>query len=229
MAEILLVDDERVLREGLNAQLVGEGFEVRTARDGEEAVAKFAERRPDLVLLDVMMPKMNGFRACEEIRRQDALVPIVFLTAKDSEADQVRGIGLGADDYISKDAGESLLVARIRRALERSAVVAKMAAEVGHARLELGRISVDLESLVVYDGDVGIEHLTKTEAGILKILGSERGRYFSLDELITGLRGGGFACVDSMVYVHVFRLRQKLGAAADMIVQERGTGYCLSK
>ena len=90
MAEILIADDERLIREGMKALFVGEGFSVRTARDGEDALKKFAESRPDLVLLDVMMPKANGFRACEEIRRRDRLVPIVFLTAKDSEADQVR-------------------------------------------------------------------------------------------------------------------------------------------
>ena len=88
MAEILVVDDERVLRDGIKAVLSGEGFEVRTARDGEEALRKIAEKRPDLVLLDVMMPKMNGFRCCEKIRGTDRILPIIFLTAKDAEADQ---------------------------------------------------------------------------------------------------------------------------------------------
>ena len=111
MAEILLADDERAVREGLKAMLVGEGFSVRTARDGADALAKFAEKRPDAVLLDVMMPKMNGFMACRQMRELDSLVPVVFLTAKDSEADQVRGMGLGADDFISKSAGDEVLLA----------------------------------------------------------------------------------------------------------------------
>ena len=84
MAEILVVDDERVIREGLKGLLSGEGFAVRTARDGEDALRKISERAPDLVLLDVMMPKMNGFRTCEEIRKTDAALPVIFLTAKDS-------------------------------------------------------------------------------------------------------------------------------------------------
>ena len=100
-----------MLREGLKAMLFGEGHAVRTARDGEDALRKISERAPDLVLLDVMMPKMNGFKTCEEIRKADRAVPVIFLTAKDSEADQVRGLGLGADDYVSKDAGETLLLA----------------------------------------------------------------------------------------------------------------------
>lgn len=229
MAEILLVDDERVLREGLKAQLVGEGFEVRTARDGEEAVAKFAERRPDLVLLDVMMPKMNGFKACEAIRAADEFVPIIFLTAKDSEADQVRGIGLGADDYISKDAGESLLMARIRRVLQRAEASARSVSANAGSIISLGRISVDANSLAVIENDREVAHLTKTEAGILVILNSERGRYFSLDELISRLRGDGYACEDSLVYSHVSHLRNKLGAASELILQKRSCGYCLVK
>lgn len=119
MAEILIVDDERVVREGLRQTLLGEGYAVRTARDGEDALRKIGEARPDAVLLDVMMPKMNGFRCCEEIRKADALLPVVFLTAKDSEADQIRGLGLGGDSYVSKASSEALLLTCVRRVLER--------------------------------------------------------------------------------------------------------------
>ena len=140
MAEILLADDERAVREGLKALLVGEGFSVRTARDGADAVAKFSEKRPDAVLLDVMMPKSNGFKACEEMRALDPLVPVVFLTAKDSEADQIRGMGLGADDFISKSAGEEVLLARLRRALARAEAFTAAGREARVIRL--GRVSV---------------------------------------------------------------------------------------
>ncbi|MBR4938873.1 MAG: response regulator, partial [Kiritimatiellae bacterium] len=91
VAEILLVDDERTVREGLKRMLECEGFAVRTARDGADALVKFAQKRPDAILLDVMMPKLNGFAVCAEIRKTDALLPVVFLTAKDSEADEIRG------------------------------------------------------------------------------------------------------------------------------------------
>ena len=229
MAEILIVDDERVLREGLKAMLSGEGFAVRTARDGEDALRKISEKASDLVLLDVMMPKMNGFRTCEEIRKADCAVPIIFLTAKDSEADQVRGLGLGADDYVSKDAGEAVLLARINRALARAenfgAVVAKRETEP----IRLGKVRVDPKSFSVLDPSGEIAHLTKTEADILKLLDSERGAFFSVERLISELRGQGFACEDSMLYSHVSHLRRKLGPAGDLISSSRKAGYCLAR
>ena len=229
MAEILIVDDERVMREGLQAMLAGEGFAVRTARDGEDALKKISEKVPDLVLLDVMMPKMNGFRTCEEIRRGNPTVPVIFLTAKDSEADQVRGIGLGADDYISKDAGEPVLLARINRALARTATFGESMAKREAQPIRLGKVCVDLKSLSVSGPDGEIARLTKTEADILKLLDSERGEFFSSDWIVSELRGQGFACEDSLVYSHVSRLRRKLGPAGDLISSSRSSGYRLVK
>ena len=221
MSEILLVDDERVMREGLKAVLSGEGFAVRTARDGDEALRKIAERRPDLVLLDVMMPKMNGFRACEEIRRGDRTLPVIFLTAKDSEADQVRGIGLGGDDYVSKDAGEAVLLARIRRALARAEDYDRSESVV-----RLGKVSANLESLVVAEGGREVP-LTRSEGDLLRLLLSRPGQFLTKDELVAGLRGNGFACEDTLVYSHVHNLRKKLGSAADSLVCDRRSGYKL--
>ena len=221
MADILIVDDERVLREGLKAMLAGEGHAVHTARDGEDALRKISERAPDLVLLDVMMPKMNGFKACEEIRKADRTLPVIFLTAKDSEADQVRGIGLGADDYISKDAGEAVLLARVNRALARTEDYNRIPAS-----LVLGKFKVDFDKMLVTGGAEAV-HLTPTEGNILRLLASDRGRYFSKDEIIAGLRGKGYACEDSMVYSHVCHLRHKLGAAADFLPSDRLLGYKL--
>lgn len=219
MAEILIVDDERVLREGLKAMLSGEGFEVRTARDGEDALRKISERAPDLVLLDVMMPRMNGFRTCEEMRKADRTMPVIFLTAKDSEADQVRGIGLGADDYISKGAGESVLLARIRRALERAEDYDRPG-EV----LELGKVRVNFETLAVeHDGTKTL--LTRTQGDILRLLSSAPGKFFSKDEIIVSLRGRGYACADGLVYSHVYNLRGKLGPAGGCIICDRRSGY----
>ena len=226
MAEILIADDERLIREGLKALFVGEGFSARTARDGEDALKKFAERRPDLVLLDVMMPKANGFKACEEIRRLDRLVPVVFLTAKDSEADEVRGIGLGADDYVSKTAGEAILVARVRRALERAAAID---AEVSPPRvLQLGAVTVDFDRLTV-SGPGANGRLTRTEADILQLLALRAGSPMTGDELIAALRGEGYACEDGMVYTHVSNLRRKLRSAASLLVNDRSAGYRLMR
>lgn len=229
MAEILIVDDERVLREGLKAMLAGEGHRVRTARDGEDALRKISEGTPDLVLLDVMMPRMNGFRACEEIRRNDRTMPILFLTAKDSEADQVRGIGLGADDYISKDAGEAVLLARVARALERAESFGETLSRREARPIRLGKVCVDLKTLAVTESGRETARLTKTEADILRLLDSNRGGYFSVERMIADLRGQGFACEDSMLYSHVSRLRRKLGVAGDLIHSSRHAGYCLAR
>lgn len=229
MAEILIADDERVLREGLKAMLLGEGHAVRTARDGEDALRKISERAPDLVLLDVMMPKMNGFKTCEEIRKADRAVPVIFLTAKDSEADQVRGLGLGADDYVSKDAGETLLLARINRALARRASLSEIATKSGTRLIRLGRIRVDMKTLVVSGPNEEIARLTKTESDILRLLDSERGVFFSTEQIISELRGQGFSCTDSMLYSHMSNLRHKLGASGALISCNRNAGYCLAR
>ena len=226
---ILLVDDERALRDGIKAALEGEGYAVTTARDGEEALKKIAAQRPDLVLLDVMMPKMNGFRCCEEIRKADAVLPVVFLTAKDSEADQVRGIGLGADDYVSKDAADAVLFARIARALAR---VKSLTAEIRERDgdvLRLGKVTVDAGGGVVVEEGREIARLTRTELDLLKVFCARRGETLVTDDLITELRGNGYACEDSMLFSHVYHLRGKLGSAAALLVHRRGLGYCLVK
>ena len=229
MAEILVVDDERVLRDGIKAVLSGEGFEVRTARDGDEALRKIAEKRPDLVLLDVMMPKMNGFRCCERIRETDRILPVIFLTAKDAEADQVRGIGLGADDFVSKSASDAVLLARINRALERSSAFGEASRRVSGTTIALGAVSVDMRTFVVMEKGREVSRLTRTEADILKLFDSQRGELVLSDDIITELRGKGFACEDTMLYMHISNLRKKLGAAADFIITRHGFGYGLAE
>ena len=227
MAEILLVDDEKALRDSLKAVLQGEGYEVRTARDGDEALVKIAEKRPDLVLLDVMMTRMNGYKCCEKIRETDKLLPVIFLTAKDSETDQVRGISLGADDFVSKSASDSVLLARVNRALARSSAIGESVKSASAATIVLGTVSVDMKTLAVTEKGKEIARLTKTEADILKLLDAQRGELVIQDDIITDLRGNGFACEDTMLYVHIFNLRKKLGSASSKIINKRGVGYGL--
>jgi len=229
MSEILIVDDERVLRDGLKAELLGEGYEVRTARDGEDALAKVSEKRPDLVLLDIMMPKMNGFRCCEEIRKTDMLLPVIFLTAKDAEGDQIRAMGLGADDFVSKSASDTLLLACVRRALARSQQVDEKVTAGSDRHVRLGSVVADIHSLGVVEDGKEIARLTKTEADILRRLNARRGEVVVFDDLITDLRGNGFACEDTMLYSHVSHLRAKLGKAGELVTTTRGVGYCLLK
>ena len=227
MAEILLVDDEKALRDSLKPVLQGEGFEVRTARDGDEALEKIAEKRPDLVLLDVMMTRMNGYKCCEKIREKDQLLPVIFLTSKDGEIDQVRGMSLGADDFVSKDASDSVLLARINRALARSGAINESVRKAAGTTIELGAVSVDLKTLAVTEKGEEIARLTRTEADILKLFDSHRGELIVPDDIITELRGNGFACEDTMLYVHICHLRRKLGSAGAMIVNKRRVGYGL--
>jgi DNA-binding response OmpR family regulator len=226
MAVVLLVDDERAVRTGMARFLEGEGFEVETARDGVEALEKFSARTPDLVLLDVMMPRCNGFTACAEIRRLDPTVPIVFLTAMDSEAELVRALGLGADDFLSKSSGDAGKIARIRSALARHEAHRSAS---WNRRVALGRMTADIDSLTLSEDGRIVERLTKTEGDILSYLASRRGNIVSRGEIVDALRGEGFACEDGMLYVHVSNLRRKLGAAAALVVSERGAGYRLLK
>ncbi|MBO7683983.1 MAG: response regulator, partial [Kiritimatiellae bacterium] len=116
MPEILLVDDDRSIRNSMRAMLEAEGFAVRTARGADEAVQAFRERRPDVVLLDVMMPGKGGIQACAELRAIDRLAPIIFLTAVPSDTTKLRAFGAGADDYIETTCNPDVLVARIRAA-----------------------------------------------------------------------------------------------------------------
>lgn len=225
MAEVLIVDDERTIREGLKRLLADEGLDVRTARDGDEALKKISERRPDLVLLDVMMPKANGFCCCEAIRKTDTCLPIVFLTAKDADVDMIRALGLGADDYIQKGTDDRVLLARLTRALERSAQMRNDG--VGIPVIRLGSVTVDMNSLVVRDRGREVGWLTRTEGDLLKFFHAHRGELFVPDDLITELRGNGFGCEDAMLYMHISRLRRKLGPAAEKLVNRRGVGYGL--
>ena len=226
MAEILVVDDERVIRNSIGAMLRAEGFEVRAARSGEEALAKFSERRPDLVLLDVMMPGKGGLQTCEEMRRADPLVPVIFLSAVPNDTTKVRAFGAGADGYFEKSENPDVLVARIRSALMRSEAVA---AGVAEGRVRLGSVTVDVALMRVTDGAGRSEGLTRTESALFAALNRRRGEYVSNDELFSAIHGPGFAGSPAKIRNHVATLRQKLGSARDMIVNNPNAGYRLVK
>ena len=221
-AEILIAEDEPSARRGFRALFEGEGYAVRTARDGVEAVAKFLERRPDAVLLDVMMPKMNGIAACEAIRKSDALVPVLFFTAMPSDVGAVRALGLGADDYIDKAKSPEELLARVAATLRRASAVAKTRADA----LALGGVTVDFAAMTA-SGDGVSSELTKSEALFLRLLASERGRCFSFDEIFSALRGEGYIGDDNAVRCIAKRLKAKLGRAGELISNTRGVGYRL--
>ena len=221
MAEILVVDDSKALQRMWKSVLEGEGYAVRTAVNGDEALEKIYIRKPALVLMDVNMPTRNGFSTCEEIRRFDPLIPILFLTAFPTDANELRARGVGADDFFAKDVEPSIIIAAIRRALARTEAAAT---EVRRTRI--GNTEIDFDMLTARGGGVD-ERLTKTEADFLYLLNSERGRYFSYDEIFEVLRGKGYIGDDNLLYVYISRLKRKLAPAGIDIRNERGIGYAL--
>ncbi len=221
MAErILVADDERTVRAVFKKLLVSEGYEVVLAKDGEEAVKKFAEQRPSLVLLDVMMPKMNGMAACTQIRKIDPLAPVLFFTAMPSELSMLRAFGVGADDFISKDRSPEEFIARVKSALRRVSVAAELAGE----KINLGRASIDFMKMGI---SVDSEHssLTRAELLLLRLMLSEPGRVFSFDDIFKAIAGEGYLGDESSIRTLVCRLKNKLGKAAPAIVNVRGCGY----
>ena len=199
MTDILLVDDERTIRGSLSRLLREAGFTVLIAANGAAGVDAFRERRPDLVLLDVMMPGMDGYAVCEAMRCADRETPIVFLSALDAEDDQIRGLAAGADDYVSKTASPALLEARIRKALERADRFSKMDAPAA---------------------------MTKTEADIYRLLESDCGRFFSYREIFSAVCGEGYFADAGAIRVHVSNMRKKL-LSGERLVAKRGVGYSL--
>ncbi len=221
MAEkILVVDDERIVRTAFKNLLVAEGYQVELAKGGEEALEKFSRSKPSLVLLDVMMPKMNGLAVCERMREIDSLVPILFFTAMPGELAMLRAFGAGADDFISKDRSPEEFLARVKAALRRVSAVEGKTGD----KISIGKASIDFLTMGVC---VDSEHLplTKTEALFLRLLLSEPGRIFSFDEIFAGIGGEGYFGDEASVRTLVCRLKNKLGDASPVIVNVRGHGY----
>ena len=220
MAEVLLVEDERILRTHYAAIFEREGFSVRAVKDGEAALAAFAGKRPDVAVLDLDLPKVSGFRVCEEFRRAAPAMPIVVLTANDSDVNEVRSLGLGADDFCSKTEPENVIVAHIRRAAARAESTAAASApppDAMPAVVKLGRTEIDTATLVVDRGD-GADRLTG---------GEWEGRPLSPEELLDALRERGAPCDISVLYVYISGLRRKLGSAGELITSQRRVGYRL--
>ena len=217
---ILVVEDDEQIAELMRDFLEAEGFVVRRAGNATETIEQFARSRPDLVLLDVMLPDESGFEVCRRIRR-DSTVPVLFLSARDSDADKIRGLGLGGDDYIVKSATPAEVVARVKAVLRRASPV-----DETHT-LRYGQLQVDLASHEVSRDGRAIE-LTAREFELLRVLVEQPRRVFSRDqlyELVWGSYGDR-----SSVAVYVARLRQKIEpdpARPTYIVTVWGSGYRL--
>ena len=200
MTSVLLAEDELALAKSLAQTLEASGMDVRLALNGEIALGHFKRERPDLVLLDVMMPVMDGYETCAEIRKLDRDVPVIFLTALDSDADQIRGLEVGADDYVVKTTSDEVLLARIRKALERMARLRPLKAP---------------------------ESMTRTEATIYGLLKSAANGFVSYDEIRRAVCGEGYTLDEHAIRVHISNMRKKL-PAGESVDAKRGFGFRLS-
>ncbi len=227
MATILLAEDDETLRDGLQAALESEGHETRPCSNGAEALAEFRRRRPDLMLLDVMMPRKSGFDVCAEVRRTDSTVPILFLTAKADESDQVLGLGLGADDYIAKPFRVRVLLARVAAALRRAAATPAPAdADV----LAIGDARVDTRRFLVDSGDgTPPQPLSVREMALLRAFAAHPGEVLSRDELLDSVWGKDYVGGSRTLDQHVLQVRKKLGTAAECIETVHRVGYRLRR
>ena len=221
---ILVVEDEAALLTLLRYNLEKGGFEVGEAVDGEEALLMVDERRPDLMVLDWMLPTLSGIEVCRRIRRRPdpQPLPIVMLTARGEEADRVRGLDGGADDYVVKPFSPAELLARIR------AILRRMRPALGDEVLHYADLKMDLAAHRVMRGDESI-HLGPTEFRLLRHLMEHPGRVFSREQLLDSVWGPDIFIESRTVDVHVRRLRQALNTERrpDLIRTVRSAGYAL--
>jgi DNA-binding response OmpR family regulator len=221
---ILLVDDEESVQKLLTYPLEREGFRVVAARDGEEALRRFAEESVDLVVLDLMLPKLDGLEVCKRLRN-GSTVPIIMLTARDDELDKVLGLELGADDYITKPFSIREFRSRVRALLRRAA--APRSGEVVDEVIEEGDVRIDLPRRVVEVRGREVQ-LTFVEFELLRVLASSPGRVFSRRQLLERLRGDADYREPRTIDVHVRHLREKLerdSREPELILTVRGVGY----
>ena len=221
---ILLVDDEDSIQKLLAYPLEREGYRVLQARDGEEALERFASERVDLVVLDIMLPKLDGLEVCKRLRAESE-VPIIMLTARDDELDKVLGLELGADDYITKPFSIREFRSRVR-ALLRRAAVSRQVDEDGELISAEG-LTIDLVRRLV-EVEAKRVQLTYVEFELLRILASNPGRVYSRRMLLEALWGGADYREPRTIDVHVRHLREKLEwdpADPEYILTVRGVGY----
>lgn len=221
MKKLLIVEDELSIQALLHDFLKEAGYEVVVASDGVEALSQYEKQDFDLILLDVMLPKIDGFGVCEVIR-QKSDVPIIMLTALDDEEHQIRGLDLQADDYIAKPFSMPILIRKIAAVLRRSAKQ-----EGGAQTLIYKELTLDLDGYKVYINHTGID-FTPREFEILRELITHRGRILTRTNLLETLWKYEFFGDERIIDTHIKNIRKKLGAA-DYIETIRGVGYRIDK
>ncbi len=226
---VLVADDDLQLLDLVTLNLELEGYGVLRASDGRQALERIERYHPDLVLLDVMMPRTNGFAVCRQVR-ECSTVPIIIITARGQEQDKVRGLDLGADDYLVKPFSVSELLARVRAVLRRAQFTAGELAPLGQSPMILGELSIDYaQHLVTMAGQRVV--LTPTEDRILAFLGHNAGRVVPQERLLEHVWGSAYVGENHLLQVNINRLRRKLEADPvhpRYILFEPGVGYVLA-
>jgi len=221
---ILVVDDERNIVELVKLYLGNEGYAVETAYNGREALRKFSQQPPDLIILDLMLPEVDGYEVCRQIRRESR-VPIIMLTARGDDIDTIVGLEIGADDYMAKPFNPRELVARVKAVLRRTepdpvaTADAKNLIELGNTLIDLARHEVTIESKAV--------ELRAKEFDLLRVLSQNIGIVLDRDRLLNLVWGYEYFGDTRTVDVHVAHLRDKLQGSSAHIQTVRGTGYKL--
>ena len=226
---VLIVEDEKAIADIVKYNLIKSSYDVIEAYDGEKGLELALSGNPDLILLDVMLPKMDGFEICRRVREHGSAVPIIMLTAREEEADRVLGLDLGADDYVTKPFLMRELVARVKANIRRSG----MSDEVKGAgdSIKIGALTIDPKNCEVCRDGERVE-LTAREFELLKFLASSPDTVFSRDELMAKVWNYGYVGDVRTVDVAVRRLREKLErdpAEPEYIITKRGMGYFFAK
>lgn len=217
---ILIVDDEVDIREILQFNLENEGYKIDLADSAEEALKKLT---PDhkLILLDVMMGGISGFKMADQLRKSGNYTPIIFLTAKDTENDMLTGFSIGGDDYISKPFSIKEVIARVKTVLKRTSSPVQLSQS---QILVIGNLSIDMDMKAVTVNGKSID-LTKTEFNILTLLVKNTGKVFSRSDILAKAWEGDGIVLERTVDVHIARLRKKIGIYGDRIINRTGYGY----
>jgi two-component system phosphate regulon response regulator PhoB len=221
-ATLLVIEDDPDIVELLRYNLEREGYRVLVATDGERGLAESARNQPELILLDLMLPGLDGLEVCRRLRTQDGTrgIPVLMLTAKSEESDVVTGLELGADDYLTKPFSPRELLARVRALLRR----AVRGEDEGKTRVELHGVVLDTTRHEVLNRGELVP-LTRAEFRLLWTLVQRPGRVYTRDELVNEITAGEALIVDRNVDVHVSSIRKKLGSAGKLIATVRGIGY----
>lgn len=223
--KILVVDDEKDIVEMLKYNLEKEGYSVISALNGIRALEQARENKPDLILLDIMMPEMDGWEVCKQLMKDErtSTIPVIFLTAKGSEVDEVVGLELGADDYIIKPISIRKLIARVKTALRRKEIL-DTPGETVQDILSIEGMEINIPNYTVKIGKQELV-LPKKEFETLVYLASHRGRVISREVLLNAVWGENVVVVDRTVDVHIRKIREKLGKYGDYIETVKGVGY----